>query len=127
MIMTIRCLYIQQIYRVKYVRAVNQPHGSVISGKFTKRCPICGGGESAFYTTSCYSKAYNARAPACDFRSLRIFSAGCEQVTAEPEVPAAVSATVEPANSDDWEVVEQNAEYMEAQILSQVGNQLLGG
>jgi peroxin-1 len=36
-----------------------------------------------------------------------------------PECPAAVSASVEPANSDDWEQVELNAGYMEEQLLNQ--------
>lgn len=35
------------------------------------------------------------------------------------DVPAAVSATVEPANVDDWEVVESNAEYLTDQMLNQ--------
>ena len=38
---------------------------------------------------------------------------------AQPETPSAVSATVEPASSNDWEVVEQNAAYMEEQLLNQ--------
>lgn len=42
------------------------------------------------------------------------------QVRADLSVPAAVTVTVEPANTDDWEVVEQNAEYLEDQILTQV-------
>ena len=37
-----------------------------------------------------------------------------------PECPAAAGVTVEPANSDDWEQVELNAEYMEGQLLNQV-------
>ena len=41
------------------------------------------------------------------------------QVKAQPDTPVAVSATVEPASSDDWEVVEQNANYMEKQLLNQ--------
>jgi len=40
-------------------------------------------------------------------------------VKAQPETPSAVSATVEPASSDDWEVVEQNAAFMEEQLLNQ--------
>ena len=42
------------------------------------------------------------------------------QVVAEAEVPAAVSVVVEPDSTDDWEMMEQNADYMEAQILTQV-------
>ena len=41
------------------------------------------------------------------------------QVKAQPDTPVAVSAVVEPASSDDWEVVEQNADYMEKQLLNQ--------
>lgn len=37
------------------------------------------------------------------------------------EVPHAASVTVEPASEDDWEVVELNAEYLEGQLLTQVG------
>lgn len=37
-----------------------------------------------------------------------------------PEVPLATSVSVEPANADDWEQVELNAEYMEEQLLNQV-------
>ncbi len=44
------------------------------------------------------------------------------QVKAQPDTPVAVSATVEPASSDDWEVVEQNADYMEKQLLNQARN-----
>lgn len=40
-------------------------------------------------------------------------------VQAVTDVPAAVSATVEPANMDDWEVVEANAEYLTDQMLNQ--------
>ena len=36
-----------------------------------------------------------------------------------PDVPAAVSATVEPASSDDWELVELHANHMEQQLLNQ--------
>lgn len=36
------------------------------------------------------------------------------------DVTAAVSVTVEPANVDDWEVVESNAEYLTDQMLHQV-------
>ena len=42
------------------------------------------------------------------------------QLVAEAEVPAALSVVVEPASTDDWEMMEQNADYMEAQILTQV-------
>ena len=35
------------------------------------------------------------------------------------DVPAALSATVEPADVDDWEVVEANAEYLTDQMLNQ--------
>jgi len=38
---------------------------------------------------------------------------------AVPEVPAAASVTVEPADSDDWELVELHAGHMEEQILNQ--------
>jgi peroxin-1 len=38
-----------------------------------------------------------------------------------PDVPPAVSVTVEPASEDDWEVVQLNAEYLEEQLLNQVG------
>ena len=41
-------------------------------------------------------------------------------VKALPDVPQAIGVCVEPLNSDDWEVVEQNADYMEEQILNQV-------
>ena len=46
-------------------------------------------------------------------------------MTAQPETASAVSATVEPASSDDWEVVEQNAAYMEEQLLNQARPALL--
>eukprot|EP00887_Chlorella_sp_A99_P002124 scaffold21.g2124.t1 len=36
-------------------------------------------------------------------------------------VPEAASVTVEPASEDDWEVVELNAEFLEQQLLTQVG------
>lgn len=36
------------------------------------------------------------------------------------EVPQAIGICVEPVSTDDWEVVEQNAGYMEEQILNQV-------
>ncbi len=36
------------------------------------------------------------------------------------DVPGAHSVSVEPANADDWEVVEAQAEYIEANLLSQV-------
>jgi peroxin-1 len=39
------------------------------------------------------------------------------------EVPQAVAVTVEPASEDDWEMVELNAEYLEGQLLTQVGLQ----
>lgn len=35
-------------------------------------------------------------------------------------LPVAESVSVEPANADDWEVVEMNAAYLEDHILSQV-------
>ncbi len=41
-------------------------------------------------------------------------------IQAVADVPASVSATVEPANVDDWEVVEANAEYLTDQMLNQV-------
>lgn len=41
-------------------------------------------------------------------------------VTVQTNVPAAVSVTVEPASSDDWEIVELHADYMEEQLLNQV-------
>ncbi len=37
------------------------------------------------------------------------------------DVPRAVCVSVEPASEDDWEMVELNAEYLEGQLLSQVG------
>ena len=37
-----------------------------------------------------------------------------------PDVAFASSVSVEPANEDDWEQVELNADYMEEQILNQV-------
>jgi hypothetical protein len=48
---------------------------------------------------------------------------GCTQavdVMPVNNVPAARSATVEPANVDDWEVVEANAEYLTDNMLNQV-------
>lgn len=42
------------------------------------------------------------------------------------DVAAAVSVTVEPANVDDWEVVESNAEYLTDQMLHQVGMVAVG-
>ena len=41
-------------------------------------------------------------------------------VKALPDVPQAIGICVEPVSTDDWEVVEQNAGYMEEQILNQV-------
>ena len=41
-------------------------------------------------------------------------------VQAVNSVPAARSATVEPADVDDWEVVESNAEYLTDNMLNQV-------
>ena len=41
-------------------------------------------------------------------------------VQAVNNVPAANSATVKPANVDDWEVVESNAEYLTDNMLNQV-------
>ena len=46
---------------------------------------------------------------------------------AVPECPAAASVAVEPANSDDWEQVELNAEYMEDQLLNQVCQSCIRG
>ncbi|KAK9829370.1 hypothetical protein WJX72_005440 [[Myrmecia] bisecta] len=43
------------------------------------------------------------------------------QVKAVPHVPPAVGVSVEPVSVDDWEVVELHAEYMEEQLLNQVG------
>jgi peroxin-1 len=42
-------------------------------------------------------------------------------IKALPDVPEAVGVCVEPVSVDDWEVVERNADYMETQILNQVG------
>ncbi|KAL6779495.1 PEX1 [Auxenochlorella protothecoides x Auxenochlorella symbiontica] len=42
------------------------------------------------------------------------------EVTASPGVPVAESVSVEPANADDWEVVELNAAFLEDHVLSQV-------
>eukprot|EP00884_Botryococcus_braunii_P019130 jgi/Botrbrau1/5900/Bobra.0366s0078.1 len=42
-------------------------------------------------------------------------------VRALPNVPAALSVTVEPSSPDDWELVEMNADHMEEQLLNQVG------
>lgn len=39
---------------------------------------------------------------------------------AVPDVAVAASVTVEPASSDDWEVIERQADHMEEQILNQV-------
>lgn len=39
---------------------------------------------------------------------------------AVPDLPVASSVTVEPADSDDWELVELHAHHMEEQILNQV-------
>lgn len=36
-----------------------------------------------------------------------------------PDIPQAIGICVEPVSTDDWEVVEQNAGYMEEQILNQ--------
>lgn len=43
-------------------------------------------------------------------------------VRALPDVPAALSVTVEPSSPDDWELVEMNADHMEEQLLNQVGS-----
>lgn len=42
------------------------------------------------------------------------------RVHALPGTPVASSVSVEPANVDDWEQVELNAEFMEEQLLNQV-------
>lgn len=43
------------------------------------------------------------------------------EVTASPGVPVAESVSVEPANADDWEVVELNTAFLEDHVLSQAG------
>eukprot|EP00208_Stichococcus_sp_RCC1054_P007212 CAMPEP_0206141208 /NCGR_PEP_ID=MMETSP1473-20131121/12132_1 /ASSEMBLY_ACC=CAM_ASM_001109 /TAXON_ID=1461547 /ORGANISM="Stichococcus sp, Strain RCC1054" /LENGTH=672 /DNA_ID=CAMNT_0053535677 /DNA_START=68 /DNA_END=2082 /DNA_ORIENTATION=+ len=40
---------------------------------------------------------------------------------AVPDLPVASTVTVEPADSDDWELVELHAHHMEEQILNQMG------
>ena len=42
------------------------------------------------------------------------------RVHALPKTPVASRVSVEPANVDDWEQVELNAEFMEEQLLNQV-------
>jgi peroxin-1 len=39
---------------------------------------------------------------------------------AVPTLPLASAVTIEPADADDWELVELHAEHMEEQILNQV-------
>lgn len=41
-------------------------------------------------------------------------------VKALADLPSAIGICVEPVSTDDWEVVEQNAGYMEEQVLTQV-------
>eukprot|EP00898_Chlorokybus_atmophyticus_P005332 jgi/Chlat1/57/ChrspC240389S00935 len=43
------------------------------------------------------------------------------RVKLRADVPAATSVGVEPASSDDWEILEVNAAYLEEQLLIQVG------
>ncbi|KAK3258061.1 hypothetical protein CYMTET_32875 [Cymbomonas tetramitiformis] len=42
-------------------------------------------------------------------------------VRIQNKIPAATMVEVEPAGHDDWEMIELNAEYMESQMLNQVG------
>ncbi|BDA47966.1 probable peroxisome biogenesis factor 1 [Coccomyxa sp. Obi] len=59
--------------------------------------------------------------PAALARCLGLSDGALVALRALPEVPLASSVSVEPADADDWEQVELNAEYMEEQLLNQVG------
>eukprot|EP00899_Mesostigma_viride_P012537 jgi/Mesvir1/21284/Mv21678-RA.2 len=43
------------------------------------------------------------------------------RLTACRDVPPAVSVSIEPASADDWEMLELNKDYVEEQLLNQVG------
>ena len=58
--------------------------------------------------------------PAALARCLGLSDGALVALCAMPEVPLATSVSVEPADADDWEQVELNAEYMEEQLLNQV-------
>ena len=49
------------------------------------------------------------------------------RVHALPSTPIASRVSVEPANVDDWEQVELNAEFMEEQLLNQVNSHSQSG
>lgn len=59
--------------------------------------------------------------PAAWARALGLGEGSSVAVRPLPGLPQAVSVTVEPASEDDWEVVQLNAEYLEEQLLNQVG------
>ncbi|KAK9907564.1 hypothetical protein WJX75_006024 [Coccomyxa subellipsoidea] len=59
--------------------------------------------------------------PAALGRCLGLADGMTVSLRALPEVPLATDVSVEPANVDDWEQVELNADYMEEQLLNQVG------
>ncbi len=58
--------------------------------------------------------------PAALGRCLGLADGIMVSLRALPDVPMATDVSVEPANVDDWEQVELNAEYMEEQLLNQV-------
>lgn len=58
--------------------------------------------------------------PAALARCVGLSDGALVALRALPEVPLATSVSVEPADADDWEQVELNAEYMEEQLLNQV-------
>lgn len=62
--------------------------------------------------------------PAALGRCLGLADGMTVSLRALPEVPLATDVSVEPANVDDWEQVELNADYMEEQLLNQVLNNI---
>ena len=70
------------------------------------------GGASRDATSVEVPSAVAAAAGITDGARCAVRAVGC---------PPAQSVVVEPASADDWEVLEQNADYVEGQLLQQVG------